>query len=286
MSDPRLTDVLWIHSRLRRPPFGDIESPVVLHVVRQIAKAVATRTYPHYLEVAPQPYAYGKQYAHLAARTFAQSRVLERMSAEAAKAAVLHIPPGWDLDPIGDWIAHVERTEPEVWDAITRMSFSEIDRRQRAWHLGMQEAAQIVAAEAEVVHRYDDNGWTWQHLRTKAQRQEEGRVMQHCVGSVSFDGLEPTSGVFSLRDADGRSQATVLLHGTWIAQAYGPSNEQPSDDAILKIDELRFHLGENLSAGVCAWTGDGEFPAGWEAVQLDPMPTEETEEERARRLDF
>ncbi|WP_279479876.1 PcfJ domain-containing protein [Aureimonas sp. SK2] len=246
MTEPKITDVLWIHSRLWREPWDLAESWVVLHTTRQIAKAVRMRTYPHHLEEARQPYAYGKQYASRAPTIFMQDPRLVRMAAEAAKAHVLHIPPAWDLDPIGDWLAHVEVAEPRVWDAVLRMPFHEIDRRQREWHLSMQDGVASIAPTADIVHRYDD-GWSWQHLRTKAQRVDEGRVMQHCVGSPAFDGLEPTSAVFSLRDPEGRSHMTVLMRGTTIEQAYGPRNTRPSDAAILHTVDLRnFVFGGSL----------------------------------------
>ena len=160
MSDPKLTDVLWIHSRLHRPPYEYTQSWAVLHATRQIAKAVRTGIYPHHLEVSRQPYAYGKQHHARAAEIFSADPVLERMADEAARSDVLWIPPGWDLDPIGDWIAHVAVVEPRVWDKILRMDFGEIDRRQRVWHLGLANEKIGVAEPAEIVHRYAD-GWTW-----------------------------------------------------------------------------------------------------------------------------
>lgn len=268
MTDERLADVLWIATRLRREPFGTTQSWAMLHTTRQIAKAVRRETYPHVLNPCDESFKYGWAYARRAALIFETDPVLQRMATEASKAPIVWMPESRDLDMIGDWIEYAATAEPEVWDKIMRMDFAEIDRRQRTWHEAMERAEDPEVQAADLVHTYPD-GWTWQHLRTKDQRIREGAAMQHCVGTVSFDGLLDTSAIFSLRDPAGKSIATVLMSGTWVQQAYGRRNSEPVPEAIRRIEDLRFHLGDNLDAGLVAWTEDGDWPK-----RSEPMPAQ------------
>lgn len=262
MSEPRLTDVLWIASRLKRPPFELNHSWACLHTIRQIARAIRKGTYPHRLEANAEAFAYGKHYLRRSRKVFDIDPVLARMAEEAARAEVLWLPDPVALDDIADWIEHVAVADPRLWNKIMHMGFDEIDRRRREWHLSMRHDEEVRAQAAVVVHVYED-GWSWHHLKSKADRMAEGRAMQHCVGDAGFDGLDVTSGVFALRDPDGRSVCTALLHGTWVAQCYGPRNSHPLPETIRRVDELRFHLGDNLSAGAPVWTADGDWPTGW-----------------------
>ena len=53
------------------------------------------------------------------------------------------------------------------------------------------------------------DGWTIQELRSKRELEDEGRLLQHCVGGYCKDVESGKSQIFSLRDPDGNPIATA-----------------------------------------------------------------------------
>ena len=62
--------------------------------------------------------------------------------------------------------------------------------------------------QGEVVYSFDD-GWTIQELRTDKQLDNEGTVMQHCVGSYCEAFIDDEYNIYSLRDPNGNPHVTL-----------------------------------------------------------------------------
>jgi len=111
------------------------------------------------------------------------------------------------LPQIRDW-AEAERVN------LMGLTYQQAKRGSNAWHreLEKQELAEG-AEQGEVVFRFAD-GWTVQNLTKRAQIKQEGKALQHCVGSAPgyWRAVQQGRGrILSLRDADGRPQVTIQL---------------------------------------------------------------------------
>lgn len=90
------------------------------------------------------------------------------------------------------------------------------------------EHEEVGAERGEIVWRFAD-GFTVQRLTADRQLDEEGRAMQHCVGSYCAEVRRGDSLIYSLRDAKDRPHVTMEWSpkaGRW-TQIKGKQNERP-----------------------------------------------------------
>ena len=125
--------------------------------------------------------------------------------------------------------------------------------KQNRIDLGKKTLAEVLEATADfkvtmgkirqgrVDYQFAD-GWTIQELRSKRELEDEGKLLQHCVGGYCKDVESGKSQIFSLRDPDGNPIATAEwqppkvpgslskgLAAGHFEQIFGAKNEELTD---------------------------------------------------------
>lgn len=148
-----------------------------------------------------------------------------------------------------------------------------VDLNKYDWEAALAEADRWGKARAfeemsqgRVVFAFDD-GWTVQELRAKRELEDEGEVMQHCVGE-SFEDVEANHvQIYSLRDPARQPHATMewVVDGGYVSQLRGKQNVIPKREYLERIlvfrDAYPFHVptvtkDESLSSGPLGWFQD------------------------------
>lgn len=73
-------------------------------------------------------------------------------------------------------------------------------------------------------------GHTLVQLLSRAALRKEGLRMRHCIGSGGYDALldDPGTGMYSVRNQNGKPKATLELRDGFVRQFRGPANAEPS----------------------------------------------------------
>ena len=108
-----------------------------------------------------------------------------------------------------------------------------MNRRNALSHVSVQSSDEV-----EVVHAFADE-WSVVRLKSASALDREGKRMGHCVGQGAYDlGLMTnTTVIFSLRDPQGKSQATIEFDNAYkrIVQIRGRQNELPAPDHLRRL---------------------------------------------------
>jgi hypothetical protein len=170
----------------------------------------------------------------------------------------LNVIPGYDGLYVHEW--HDTKTMFNRYGTVLgelvkhyRMDVNRLSLAQALQHIDewRENKMQILGMEGDVVMRFDD-GWTVQKLTTRAQLQEEGNAMDHCVGSYCPQVERGDVVILSLRDADGQSRATLEWdtdEASW-EQIQGPGNE--------RVDEVTWPYLKELTE---TWAPEGQEPS-------------------------
>lgn len=138
---------------------------------------------------------------------------------------------------IGDLCDYVseERIDP------AHLTLNQLLHRSRRWHAAQRRDA--MAAEAPPSERvYDRDKYGVFKLTTREALEHEGNFMNHCVGRYWKDVHDGVKDIYSVRNLDGQSVATVEVQdprrrqfdrGGRVVQIKGPSNR-----AVTKPKEL------------------------------------------------
>ncbi|TXM74847.1 hypothetical protein FV226_05605 [Methylobacterium sp. WL12] len=148
-----------------------------------------------------------------------------------------------------DWLASLEDSDPRMLAKLPRVTWDQAVVHAGRWHerlAAMREdgiAGDRGTANYLPVSRIE--GWYWTQLVTKGALDREGVVMGHCVGSRAYDRHAwtgehqgPATGIWSLRDADGRSKVTVEVASNGFCQVHGPENERPEPETAPAFETL------------------------------------------------
>jgi len=137
--------------------------------------------------------------------------------------------------------------EARVRDAQNRAVRIELNRytpeqalaRAAAWAERRRQTTEAIL-QGVVVYRFDD-GYTIQLLSPKNVLVQEGRVMDHCIGSYWNNFVRAREAHFSVRDEYGMPQATFTMYGDGgyehytVNQVQGPSNDEPEPEHLVRI---------------------------------------------------
>lgn len=164
-----------------------------------------------------------------------------------------------------DWLNALPEINPRLLPKLHKVTWAQAVINARAWHEHLAKNKLIGVAGDKGTSRVCKalDGWYWVKLTTTGALDREGKVMGHCVGNGGYDNLLETksvyAGIYSLRDADGRSHVTVEVYETigmaWIQQVQGPGNTMPTS-------EMTRHFGA-LDNELASVTGLAHWPAGY-----------------------
>lgn len=176
---------------------------------------------------------------------------------------------------IADWAA---ATHPD----LTQLTFGEACRAQQDWHerlLALQRSGPVSGRAVEVARWRDDAVIV--RLLDGTALEDEGRRMGHCVGTYSQDVASGRSAIFSYRNAEGVSLATIELirnsradPPTWrITQLNGPGNRAVRDPLIPVRATALEHVmnggtSSEMNRAAEAWTAALQVTPEWR----DPVP--------------
>ncbi len=130
----------------------------------------------------------------------------------------------------------VDWAEAESVD-LTSVKWREAEERSLEW--GQRRRLEALS-QGVVVYEFPD-GWTVQELTTAQQLEDEGEVMQHCVGEYGPRGVGVVFRIYSLRDPKGQPHATMewnIEDGT-VAQLKGKQNVLPDLRYLLRMVPFR-----------------------------------------------
>lgn len=154
---------------------------------------------------------------------------------------VFHIEDQAGYRLVRDWLAVLDEW---ALSKLFKVSWTQGVEAARQWHVELErKASDKAAGERGVVDRVPTSiGWTRCRLGTVPALERKGVAMGHCVGDGGYDSrirMKAPGGIWSLRDENGRSLATIDvayladLRFHYIAQAHGPAvcplNEKKED---------------------------------------------------------
>ena len=135
---------------------------------------------------------------------------------EAALRKCYNVGP-WnsDIGPFLDWMHSADGSK--VWTMDLQDAFT----AAKDWHDELARLRADGAAPPGVVIASWPDGYTLHRLVTQQQLEAEGETMGHCVGGYWSKVRDDGHVILSLRDAKGKSVATLDIKGTWEALAGG-----------------------------------------------------------------
>ena len=169
---------------------------------------------------------------------------IEGSSSTLYNEMITHLPS------VMDWVTALH---PD----LTGLDWHDVLLASQTWHRRFVQAGfGSPCAPALVVLRWPD-GWTLQRLTEKKDFAREGTSMGHCIGgpdrgrgvrdgesSYWQSARDDVTRVFSLRDPDGRPQATVEMRAAGrVNQVQGPRDGEPSPIAMTKLREAFWAIG-------------------------------------------
>ena len=131
-----------------------------------------------------------------------------------------------------------------MWAKAERKDIGRVSLQEAFEAIVDFEASSGDVEQGEVVYRFPD-GFTVQNLSAECL-DDEGAVMQHCVGGYGSEVAAGRIKIFSLRDKAGRPHATIEwdLKTKRVRQVKGKQNEAPAEKYQAKVDEfLKEKLG-------------------------------------------
>jgi len=141
------------------------------------------------------------------------------MGGKLEAAGVERIDVPWskatDMGQLLDWMRSPDGSK--VWNLDLQDAFT----AAKDWHDELARLRSDGAAPPGVVIASWPDGYTLHRLVTQQQLEAEGETMGHCVGGYWSKVRDEGHVILSLRDAKGKSVATLDIKGTWEALAGG-----------------------------------------------------------------
>jgi hypothetical protein len=153
------------------------------------------------------------------------------------------------------------------WAELERIDLTKLDTHEVLDAVANWEPPAEVPTQGPVVFSFDD-GWTVQDLTTREALQDEGEVMQHCVGSYCATVEAGRAVIYSLRDPRGMPHVTMEYDPAeaLFYQIYGKQNQPPKREYAERVREF-------LLAGAPTGPGTGGVPLGRWAYDLKAILT-------------
>ena len=147
-----------------------------------------------------------------------------------------------------DWLNMLAAESHPLFGKLSRITWRQAVGHACRWRdLAERQNAKIAGPEgATEILRLGK--LTWYRLDTVEAIHCEGQAMRNCLASGDYDhvpGLsyrEVYDGLYSLRDAKGRSRITVLLWRGKITQAYEYANRPMSPESRPSLEALEAHV--------------------------------------------
>lgn len=118
------------------------------------------------------------------------------------------------------------QSDHRVLRKLNRVTVEQVEAAAR--EAADRNALRRVLDQAEIVYDFPD-GFRVVHLRTAAELDLEGELMDHCVGGYTHLIAHAMLDILSLRDARNRPHATLEAHGADIVQIKGKANGPVAD---------------------------------------------------------
>jgi hypothetical protein len=153
------------------------------------------------------------------------------------------------------------------WADVERVDLTKLEAHEVLDAVANWTAPAEVPTQGPVVFEFDD-GWTVQDLMSREALQDEGEVMQHCVGTYCRTVEAGRAVIYSLRDPRGMPHVTMEYdpaEGKFY-QIYGKQNQPPKREYAARVREF-------LLAGADTGPGTGGVPPGGWAYDIKAVLT-------------
>lgn len=160
-------------------------------------------------------------------------------------------------DDVIDWLNMLAATSDPMRSRLPRIAWNHAVIHARKWMRKRDRDR-----DRSVIAGLDGTGWAcaagrdaWYRLETASAIRREGGAMLNCLSGGSYDDLADRSrlamasvdGLYSLRNAAGRSKATALVHCGEIIEAHQRRNQPLSPPIEAALAMLQAHLDAILS---------------------------------------
>lgn len=154
-----------------------------------------------------------------------------------------------------DHYAEIEKLVRSVGDLCDYVSEERIDpahltlnqllHRSHRWHAA-QRRDEMAAAAPPAERVYDRDKYGVFKLTTREALEHEGNFMNHCVGRYWKDVHDGVKDIYSVRNLDGQSVATVEVQEGRVVQIKGPSNRAVTKP--LELCDTVYYFLESIGA--------------------------------------
>jgi len=132
-----------------------------------------------------------------------------------------------------------ERIDP------AHLTLNQLLHRSRRWHAA-QRRDEMAAASPPSERVYDRDKYGVFKLTTREALEHEGNFMNHCVGRYWKDVHDGVKDIYSVRNLDGQSVATIEVQAGRVVQIKGPSNRNVTKP--LELCDTVYYFLESIGA--------------------------------------
>jgi hypothetical protein len=151
-------------------------------------------------------------------------------------AAIRKLTSG--LSDMCDYVSE-ERIDP------AHLTLNQLLHRSHRWHAA-QRRDEMAAAAPPAERVYDRDKYGVFKLTTREALEHEGNFMNHCVGRYWKDVHDGVKDIYSVRNLDGQSVATVEVQEGRVVQIKGPSNRAVTKP--LELCDTVYYFLESIGA--------------------------------------
>lgn len=204
-----------------------------------------------------------------AARSMAMLQAASR-SDESIVAEELVTPAETGI--VMDWLNTLPETDPRMLDRLPKVTWAQAVQHTLNYHRRLTKRTIRIAGDDGAVDSLPTvDGHRWLHLVTPAALDRESGAMGHCVGDGGYDyeawpedqagnhirpsdPMDAVTGIWSLRNADGRSILTAEIGIGYIEQCKRRFNDEPVPADVPHLAVLIAHLSAVLpNLGIPSW---------------------------------